>query len=159
MTTLYIPNAVVALFLTSACGTPSSALEQRPTNAQAKRQSPSSPQTSSSLQRCQTVEQDPVAFEHIEVEFNHLSMQVSYAGGCGAHTFQLCWNGVFLESDPVQVNVGLIHDAQGDSCEAVLTRSLDFDLSLLSSSYAEKYKTTRGTVLLRIAGTTRPFTF
>ena len=46
------------------------------------------------------------------------------------------WDGTFLESNPVQVELVLTHDANGDSCEAWLSQVVVFDLKSISAMWA-----------------------
>jgi hypothetical protein len=45
----------------------------------------------------------------------------------------------FSESDPVQANLYLRHDANGDACRALIQRSLYFDLSPISGLHEDIY--------------------
>ena len=56
-----------------------------------------------------------------------LSVSVSFSGGCKEHHFTLVTNGMFLESDPVQLKLSLAHDANNDPCEAFPTEEHQFD--------------------------------
>ena len=66
------------------------------------------------------------------IEGDTLTVGVSYSGGCGSHEWELCWDGEIMESAPVQVQLTLGHNANGDSCEAIETDSIQFDISVLS---------------------------
>lgn len=81
-----------------------------------------------------------------------LTLNVSYSGGCEAHDFTLITSGVFLESDPVQLQAVLAHNANGDSCEAWITETYHFNVSPLKTRYQKAYRTETGTIVLRIKG-------
>ena len=81
---------------------------------------------------------------------NVLTLNVSYGGGCKAHDFTLVTSGVFRESNPVELQAIIAHNANGDSCEAWLTETYHFDLSPLKAHYQKTYKTQAGTLGLRI---------
>ena len=81
-----------------------------------------------------------------------LMLNVSYSGGCEAHTFTLVTTGRFMDSDPVQLQAGLAHHANGDSCEAWITETYHFDLSPLKARYQKMYRTETGTIILSIKG-------
>lgn len=85
--------------------------------------------TGTALEQCSTDPIDDVTVSSVAVSGDSLELEASVGGGCGDHEFQLCWDGSVMESDPPQVNVFLIHDGNGDSCEAELTEELSFDLS------------------------------
>ena len=81
-----------------------------------------------------------------------LDLNLSYAGGCARHEFTLVASESFLESDPVQLPTSLAHDANGDACEAWLTRDYEFDLSLLRDRYRQAYGDGPGRILLLLEG-------
>ncbi|MEL6344444.1 MAG: hypothetical protein AAFV53_15100 [Myxococcota bacterium] len=74
---------------------------------------------------------DPVDLEQFAIDDNELTVTVGYGGGCEDHFFRMCWDGSVAESAPVQISLNLIHDGNGDSCEAYITEDLVFDLSPL----------------------------
>lgn len=59
----------------------------------------------------------------ISVSGDSLRVTVSYGGGCAAHTFELRSR----EADSREV--WLVHDANGDTCEALLTERLAFPIA------------------------------
>lgn len=79
-----------------------------------------------------------------------LTLDVSYGGGCESHDFTFITSGVFLESNPVQLQAVLAHDANGDSCEAWITGTYHFNVSALKTRYQKAYRTETGTIVLRI---------
>ena len=81
-----------------------------------------------------------------------LTLNVSYSGGCEAHEFTLITSGVFLESDPVQLQAVIAHNANGDSCEAWITETYHFNVSPLKTRYQKAYRTETGTIVLSIKG-------
>ena len=61
-----------------------------------------------------------------------LVMEVSYAGGLHRnHTLQLAWDGQIRESFPVQVTLALSHNCNKDFGKAIVSETLQFDLSCL----------------------------
>ncbi|MXV84995.1 hypothetical protein F4X88_01610 [Candidatus Poribacteria bacterium] len=81
-----------------------------------------------------------------------LTLSVSYSGGCEAHNFTLITSGGFLESNPVQLQAVLAHDANGESCEAWVTETYHFNVSPLKTRYQKAYRTETGTIALNIKG-------
>jgi hypothetical protein len=93
---------------------------------------------------------DHYAIEGMRVEGDMLSLDLGYSGGCVPHDyFRLCYAG-FLESLPVQVELRLEHDGQGDACEAWETSTRTFDLTALADRYRELYRTEHASVILRL---------
>jgi len=80
-----------------------------------------------------TESKDTYSLNDIKVEGDHLTLNVSYGGGCKQHFFDLAWNSGFLESAILQVDLHLIHDASGDRCEAMITEDLWFDLKVFGA--------------------------
>jgi hypothetical protein len=78
-----------------------------------------------------------------------LSLLVQYGGGCKPHDFKLFGSRRFLESYPVQADVFLSHNANGDACKALISDSLRFSLQRLKETYQMSYGE-RGTILLRL---------
>ena len=44
-----------------------------------------------------------------------------------------------MESDPVQTQLVVYHDANGDSCEAIERATLTYDLTPLEQAYEQSY--------------------
>jgi hypothetical protein len=82
---------------------------------------------------------DPVILTGWGVSGDLAQLQVSFGGGCETHYFDLVAHGGFRESQPVQVSAFLSHDGNGDTCEALLTEDLVFDLSPLKAAYQDVY--------------------
>lgn len=78
-----------------------------------------------------------------------LMIEVQYDGGCGPIDFELITDGLFMESNPVQLNVILAFDDE-DPCEMAVKKNLCFDLSNLATYYNDSYQTTEGKIILRI---------
>ena len=81
-----------------------------------------------------------------------LTVNVSYAGGCKEHDFTLVLSDAFQESHPVKVQAILAHNANGDSCEAWITETYHFNVSVLKERYQKAYRTETGTIVLSIKG-------
>lgn len=86
------------------------------------------------------------------IDGDRLSLEVSFAGGCRDHAFTLVISASFRESDPVQLPAVLAHEANGDPCQAWLTESHVFDLTLVKTRYREFYGPGPGKVVLDIEG-------
>ena len=84
----------------------------------------------------------------LAIQGDLLRIAVTYSGGCEDHEFSACWDGTFLESNPVQAQLAVHHEDNGDSCEAAITRDVFVDLSLLRS----RFQNQTGTIEIVIAG-------
>jgi hypothetical protein len=76
---------------------------------------------------------DDISVMHSEIEGDRLTVTVQYGGGCEQHDIALCYSPSFGDSDPPHVDTRFLHDANGDTCEALITETLVFDLSPLST--------------------------
>jgi len=73
----------------------------------------------------------PLAIQGLELVGDAVEVQTSFSGGCGEHLFAVSGGCEFTASDPPQTTVILHHDAQGDSCEALVTQDVLVSLSSL----------------------------
>ncbi len=93
---------------------------------------------------------DPFTLNSAAVIGDVLTVSVSYAGGCRHHEFQLLKDDAFMESDPVQLRITLIHDGNGDRCEAWITEQHSFDLGDVKARWRAAYRRDSGVVQLRL---------
>jgi len=92
---------------------------------------------------------DPIFIEDAVVEEEgQLILDLRYSGGCGPHQIGLCWEGSFLESNPVQAQLRLSHDSRGDACEAEVQEQRRFDLRSMRDSWRAQYPGGNGIILL-----------
>ncbi len=74
---------------------------------------------------------DFTAIQAAGLKGDRLILDVMYGGGCRTHTFQLNWDGKLLKSNPPQIVLNLSHNANGDTCKALISQRLQFDLSVI----------------------------
>ena len=90
-------------------------------------------------------------------------VDVEYGGGCAEHTFALLAGASFMESSPVQLQTWLLHDADGDSCDALIGDRLTLDLSPIRDAYRAAYPGGPNVVIVRLdepgGGTTLRYEF
>ncbi len=77
---------------------------------------------------------DPFTTADVSVNGDTLFVDVEYSGGCADHEFTMCGSG-WQTSLPVQVDLGLDHNANGDACRALILETLRFDLTGLRQAY------------------------
>lgn len=87
------------------------------------------------------------------VDGDSLFVTAGYGGGCEDHEFQLMWDGEFVDGD--EASLYLIHDANGDSCEAYATQILKFNLSSVRHAYESEFGSAEGDLSLDIYGGTQ----
>lgn len=93
---------------------------------------------------------DPAAVVKFDITRNVLELTTRYGGGCEVHDFELYWDGLFMESYPVQVNLQLSHNSHNDMCRALITDNLYFDLTLLKTAYSSGYQAAQGEIIIHI---------
>jgi hypothetical protein len=94
---------------------------------------------------------DPLTLDSLAIEGSELVVRVSYGGGCEQHSVDLVfWNG-FLESNPVQAEAILAHDARNDPCDAFITTTRRFDLSRLRDTFRDAYGSGSGTIIIQVS--------
>ena len=86
------------------------------------------------------VQLDPFNLEGMEIVGDTITLSISYAGGCEEHSFSLYMSpATFLESYPVQANLYLRHDSNGDACEALISEDISFNLHPVALLYKKIY--------------------
>ncbi|KPK62044.1 MAG: hypothetical protein AMS21_08305 [Gemmatimonas sp. SG8_38_2] len=83
---------------------------------------------------------DPLMLRDFALEGPILELEVEYGGGCESHDHDLVAWGGWMESFPVQVNVLLSHEDRDDPCDALIHRTLRFDLTRLREDYVASYR-------------------
>ncbi len=112
------------------------------------------------LSACTASDGDGYTINDLLVSGHSLTADLSYSGGCETHEFVLCWpSQAFMESAPVQVDLEIWHDANGDSCEAEITEDRVFDLSSLQVAYVSAYGPPPGQINVNIDGQTLNYSF
>ncbi len=75
---------------------------------------------------------DGVYIKSARISGDCLEIDFSYGGGCGEHEFRLEKMPIFCGTPPLPPTVlTLTHNAHGDMCQALLSKSLSFDLRSL----------------------------
>lgn len=79
---------------------------------------------------------DPLIIQSMEVENGCLKVKLGYSGGCEKHYLNLVQMPLFCATPPLPQPVFyLVHDSNGDTCEAFITEELSFDLKPLKNHY------------------------
>jgi hypothetical protein len=78
-----------------------------------------------------TSEGDSFEFNFIARNNDILEVEVTYSGGCETHTFEVIWDGIIYTDEPCHANLILVHNANSDTCEASITKTLYIDLKQL----------------------------
>jgi len=78
-------------------------------------------------------------FKGVEVdEHGHLSCSAGYSGCQGDHQFSLWTNGNFMESNPVQIDLTMVHHSE-EMCAAYFESDQPFDLAPLRTQFLDAY--------------------
>ena len=96
---------------------------------------------------------DPVKETRViqsSIEDDVITLDIQFSGGCpeAPYTFSLATSGFFLESLPVQLDTIIINPVK-DSCEALVRKTISFDLLPLQEWYRRNYATNSGEIILR----------
>jgi len=76
---------------------------------------------------------DPFEIRDVEIKGDSVNITVSYSGGCRRHTFEIIWNGIISPTDPPSTGLIILHDSNGDMCEALITETLKFSMANLAN--------------------------
>jgi hypothetical protein len=89
------------------------------------------------VQLCSTLPYDDAyVLDGATIVGDALVVDLSHGGGCAVHEYTACWNGSFMESLPEQVMLRVVHEDNGDPCDAWITRQVAFDLSPIREAAA-----------------------
>ncbi len=75
---------------------------------------------------------DPFDIKSIVIKGDSVNITVGYPGGCKRHTFEIIWEGTISQTDPPVTAMIILHDSNGDICEAYITETLKISLANLS---------------------------
>lgn len=82
------------------------------------------------------VARDPIAIDSVRADGTTLRVSVSHAGGCADHTYALVGERPARATPAARVLVA--HEAASDSCEALVARHLDYDLTPLIFAHRQR---------------------
>lgn len=68
----------------------------------------------------------------ISISDNIMTINLSFSGGCKEHDFQLIGSEMVMKSYPAKRPVVLLHHSNGDECEKLITKEIQFDISNLA---------------------------
>ena len=90
------------------------------------------------------IKSDTFKMLEAKVDGDVLKIKVSYSGGTKDHDFTLYWNQIVARSYPGRTTINLKHDAHGDAGEALITRTLEFDLTAITKPMIIAIRTDHG---------------
>jgi len=82
--------------------------------------------------KIEDIPSDPFKMKKVTIEGGVMQIDVSYPGGAKDHDFTLYWNGIVARSYPGKTGLVLKHDANGDKAEALMTKTIKFDLAKMN---------------------------
>lgn len=77
-----------------------------------------------------TLFRDEVVINEANISGNCININLSYGGGCGEHDFELRLLPM-CATPPMPPIIQLVHNGNGDLCQAYLTKNMSFDISAL----------------------------
>lgn len=78
------------------------------------------------------IKSDTFKMGEVTIQGDVLKIKVTYSGGIKKHEFKLYWNQIVARSYPGQTSINLKHNANGDNAEALITETLEFDLTAIN---------------------------
>lgn len=94
------------------------------------------------------IRKDMLSVSEANLANDLLSFTVGYSGGCREHLIELFALKEIEKSNPARVTVKLSHIANGDMCEAYITRKVEFDLNPLKLFLKSNYGITDRVILV-----------
>jgi hypothetical protein len=88
-----------------------------------------------------------------------LVLEVGYSGCNLGHPVDLCWNGLWIRTLPVQVDLQLDHDDLDEACDAYFSESHTFDLTAMRVEYQAGYPNSTPTIMINIGQLTVEYSF
>lgn len=94
-------------------------------------------------QKIDELPSDPLIIQSITLENGCLKIKLGYSGGCEKHELDMVQMPLLCATPPLpQPIFYLVHDSNGDRCEAFITEELTFDLKPLKNHYPNGTKFT-----------------
>ncbi|MGD1848231.1 MAG: NigD-like C-terminal domain-containing protein [Salibacteraceae bacterium] len=72
------------------------------------------------------------------LEDRYLTLNITYSGGCQTHAFRLATDLSYLTNQPPSATLYLVHQDNGDNCEALLSETLMFDISSVRNPESDR---------------------
>ena len=111
------------------------------------------------LQLCAETSPANVSVNNATLDGAILTLDVSYGGGCEVHDIELCWDGSFLESWPVQVTLVPQDWGPPDPCDGWMSETVTIDLWPLQRAWDGAYGPPPGTIAINLEGFGLTFQF
>lgn len=102
------------------------------------------------------IRKDMLNITEVSLVNDILNFSVGYSGGCREHLIELFALKEIAKSNPAQVTINLSHFANGDMCEAYITRKVEFDLTLLKQFLKNHYGINDRVILVMFDPSGRP---
>jgi hypothetical protein len=109
-----------------------------------------------SIEVCEPTNTDPFDIISMTINGDLLTLSLTYSGGCQDHEYELCWDGMFTETNPAQnifqmeTEIELGHNSFQDECDAIITQEIEYDLTGLKQSYISQFGSNGTPVTLRM---------
>ena len=79
-----------------------------------------------------SINSDPFELKDVVITEDSVKITVAYSGGCRKHVFKIIWNGTISSTIPSRTGLIILHNGNGDMCEAYITETLAFGISDLT---------------------------
>lgn len=102
------------------------------------------------------LKKDMLNVTEVSMDKDLLNITVGYSGGCRDHLIELFALKEIEKSNPAKVTLYISHFANGDMCEAYVTRKMQFDLTQLKQFLKSNYNITDRVTLIIYDTSGRP---
>jgi hypothetical protein len=85
------------------------------------------------------IKHDILTVNNVFCDKDTITLNITYSGGCKKHGINLYAYKTIEKSNPAKITVLLSHDNNDDSCEALITRKIKFNLKQLKEYLKENY--------------------
>jgi hypothetical protein len=111
------------------------------------------------VERCDEQVGNDFALDGWTLSGDLLIASVTYGGGCEVHDFRACWDGSFLESQPVQARLTLKDLGPPDPCDALISESITIDLIPLQDAWVAGYGPPPGEIVINLGAGSASYAF
>ena len=111
------------------------------------------------MQLCASIATTSTVVTTWRIDGDVLTAETWRSGGCEDWAYDLCWDGFFLESFPVQVQLYLQEFGEPDPCEAEVTETLQFSLVPLQDAYVDGYGPGSADILVNMSAGQQVYSF
>jgi len=145
--------ALAASFVLVACGDDTGVDDSGTTETDTDTDTDSDTDTDTDpneVQLCTSTHTGDDVLTGLSISGDTLTTGLSFSGCDGEYAWELCWDGAFMESSPVQARLEVGHSDPQQDCDAAFTRDVEWDLTALQDAWHGAYGAGSGTIIVRV---------